>query len=220
DVTTRLSLGESTLYEGAPVHGTYPTSLWTFGEVVADRYDPRLDREAEPGTYPLLLTMVDPEGGAVLGPLSLAEVTVEAAERVFEPPPLAHTVDVPLGAQVALLGYDVNPEPPSPGDQVTITLYWQALTSMETSYTIFVHLLGPDGRIAAQHDGIPAAGNYPTNLWVSGEVVTDQRVLTLPAGLAAGSYNLEVGMYVAETGARLPVAGSPDDAIRFQLTLR
>jgi len=221
DLTVRLSLGETTLYEGPPVHGTYPTGRWTAGEVVVDRYDPRLDREAGPGTFPLLLTLADADGRVVLGPVALGEVAVEAMERAFEPPPLAHPVNVPLGGQVELLGYDLEPESPAPGDRVRLTLYWRALAEMETSYTVFVHLLAPDGGMAAQDDRIPAEGTRPTTLWVTGEVVADPHTLDLPADLPPGTYTLEVGMYVVETGARLAAPGSPEGTLVLQtLTVR
>ncbi|HIE38857.1 MAG TPA: hypothetical protein EYP77_07295 [Anaerolineae bacterium] len=184
------------------------------------RIRPRLGRDAEPGTYPLILILVDEEGHAVLGPLPLGEVTVEGMERLLEPPPTAYAVGVSLGDQVELLGYDLEPESPAPGDRVTLTLYWRALTEMETSYTVFVHLLGAEGEIAAQHDGVPATGTYPTPLWVAREVVADPHPLDLPSDLPPGTYSLEIGMYVVETGARLAVSGSPDGAIRLQLSIQ
>ncbi|HEC35257.1 MAG TPA: hypothetical protein ENI39_01840 [Anaerolineae bacterium] len=220
DLTVRLRLGEETLYKGSPVHSTYPARLWAVGEVVVDRYDPRLDRKAEAGTYSLSLALLDAEGHMLLGPLSLGGITIEAMERVFEPPPLAHPVSIPLGGEVELIGYDLEPEPVTPGGRVTLTLYWRALMEMETSYTVFVHLLGPDGETAAQHDGVPAAGSYPTTLWVTGEVVTDPHVLVLPADLPPGTHTLEVGMYVVETGQRLSVSGSGENAARFQVLIQ
>jgi hypothetical protein len=216
DLTVRLTLGEATLYEGLPVHGTYPTGLWAAGEVVADRYDPRLDRRAAPGTYSLTLTLVDTEEQSILGPLSLGEVSVEAAERVFELPSQARSVGAPLGGQVELVGYDLEPEALAPGGQVTLTLYWRALTEMEASYTVFTHLLGPDGGLVAQHDGVPVGGTYPTILWVTGEVIADVHVLELPADLLPGTCTLEVGMYVVDTGTRLAAPGLPDGALTLQ----
>jgi hypothetical protein len=208
--TVHLSLGGETLYEGPPVHGSYPTGRWAAGEVVADRYDPRLGRATPAGSYPLLLTLLDGGGQPLLGPLDLGEVAVAETERTFEPPQMTHPVAVSMGEQVRLLGYDL--EPLVPGRPATLTLYWQALTEMETSYTVFAHLLRPDGTMAAQHDSVPAGGAYPTTLWVSGEVVADRHVLDLP-DLPAGVYTLEVGMYVAETGMRLAVPDAPGGAL-------
>jgi hypothetical protein len=217
-LTVRLRLGDQILYQGAPVHGTYPTGEWTAGEIVADRYDPRLDREATAGTFPLVLEVLQEDGTVVLE-TTPGEVEVQTSERLFEVPDFAHPAGVPLGNRVELLGYDLQPALPVPGRPVTLTLYWQALAGMETSYTVFTHLLGPDGQNEAQHDGIPAGGTYPTTLWVPGEVVIDPHVLDLPPGLGAGEYTLEVGMYVVETGKRLPVPGVPDDALRFPVAL-
>lgn len=219
DFTVCLRLGEDDLYTGAPVHGTYPTTEWTAGEVIADRYAPRLGRTFPPGTYPIQLLLTDEAGDIAMGPLTLGQVTVAEIERAFAPPPGIHPIEIPLGREVELVGYALEPETLAPGEQVTLTLYWQALTEMDTSYTVFVHLLRPEGGIAAQHDGIPVNGTYPTPLWMAGEVVADPHVLDLPGDLPPGTYTLEVGLYVQETGARLAVPGSADGAIRLPVTL-
>ncbi len=219
DLTVRLELDQTTLYQGAPVHDTYPTSHWSAGEVVVDRYTPRLERETEPGTYSLILSLSDAEGNLALEPLDLGEVRVEATERTFGPVQMDHTVEVTLGDEVELLGYDISPAEPSPGDQVTITLAWQAMKEMRSSYTVFIHLLGADAAVVAQHDGVPVGGTYPTSLWVPEEVVLDPHVLELPADLPPGQYDLEVGMYIIESGVRLAAEGSPDGAVHLILTL-
>jgi len=213
----RLRLGEHILYEGMPVHGTYPFDRWAAGEVVADRYALRTDAEILPGAHLLELMLVETDGTLRLGPVTLGEVIVEATERVFTPPPMDHSLGVPLGDAVELLGYDLKPERPSPGERAILTLYWRALRQMEKNYTVFVHLLEPAKGVIAQHDGMPVDGTYPTSLWVPGEVVADPHPLDLPEGLSPGTYTLEVGMYLLETGTRLPVPGSPDDAVCFPL---
>ena len=57
---------------------------------------------------------------------------------------------------------------------------------------------------AAQGDGPPAGGWYPTSIWEAGEVVTDHHTLLLPKATAAGAYDLVVGWYDVESGTRLP----------------
>jgi len=238
DTDVHLTLGDTTLYAGAPVHGTYPTSEWTAGEVVVDRYDPRLPRDMPPGEYLLRLRLgtgsvrdrpervgdqPEPEHWQSQ-PLDLGTVTVQAAERAFDVPPISHPLTATLGGQVQLLGYDLLTPIPgptaavvAPGDTITLTLYWRALTEMEEEYTVFTHLLAPDGSMTGQRDNQPAGGTYPTSLWLSGEIVTDVYEIPVRADGAPGKHRLEVGMYVAETGARLALDSTPYDAISLQM---
>jgi 4-amino-4-deoxy-L-arabinose transferase-like glycosyltransferase len=206
DYDVHLSLSETTLYAGAPVHGTYPTSVWIAGEVVADRYDPRLPLDTPPGDHPLRLQLGDLA-------LDLGNITVETTERTFEVPPISHPLTATLGDQVELLGYALSAETITMGDTLILTLYWRALTEMDENYTVFAHLLAPDGSMTGQRDSYPVGGAYPTTLWVAGEVVADVYEIPIRADAAPGMHRLEVGMYVAETGARLPIAGISDDAI-------
>jgi hypothetical protein len=220
DTGVHLTLGDATLYAGAPIHGTYPTSGWSAGELVVDRYDPRLPLDTPPGDYPLQLCLADPAAGSQPGlATNLGTVTVEATERTFDVPPISHPLSATLGGQVQLLGYDLETPIPSvvaPGDPITLTLYWRALTEMEESYTVFTHLLAPDGSMTGQQDNRPVGGSYPTNLWLAGEVVTDVYEIPVRADAAPGEHRLEVGMYVAETGARLPVTDTTQDAVFLQ----
>jgi hypothetical protein len=209
-----LTLGDATLYAGAPVHGTYPTTDWTPGEVVADRYDPRLSLDTPPGDYPLQVSLSDMA-------VELGTVTVQATDRVFDVPPISHPLRATLGEQVELMGYDlVTPVADggsvAPGETITLTLYWRALAEMDESYTVFTHLLAPDGLMAGQRDNPPIGGTYPTNLWLAGEVIADVYEIPVRTDAAPGAHRLEVGMYVPETGTRLPVGGTSDDAILLQ----
>ena len=97
-----------------------------------------------------------------------------------------------FGGQIELTGYRV-----SPGE---IALRWQALVQPRADYTVFVHVLDPDGRIVAQDDSQPVAGKFPTGAWLPGETVVDVHPLTLPSG----SYTIQVGLYELATQQRLP----------------
>ena len=76
---------------------------------------------------------------------------------------------------------------------------------METSYTVFTHLLDGTNQIRGQQDNPPVNGTYPTTLWVPGEIVADPYLLTVDANAVPGTHAIEVGLYVVETGQRLPV---------------
>jgi hypothetical protein len=92
-----------------------------------------------------------------------------------------------------------------PGDSVHIRLVWQAMEAERTSYTVFVHLLGPNGKVESQDDAIPGRGTLPTSSWVRGEVLLDTYVLPVPASALAGAYSIELGLYDSVTDKRLPV---------------
>ncbi len=110
-----------------------------------------------------------------------------------------------LGEAIRLLGYDW--QPPAAGQPLSLTLYWQSLAPVAAEYDVFVHVLAGDGRIVAQADQQPLQGLAPTNLWQPGDVVRDPYQIELPPELPAGMYTLQTGMYLRETGARLPVVG-------------
>jgi hypothetical protein len=77
------------------------------------------------------------------------------------------------------------------------------LKEMDQGYTVFTHLLGPDGQILAQQDNPPVNGTYPTTLWLPGEIVVDPYTIPLPTDLPPGDYPIQVGFYIAENGLRL-----------------
>jgi len=197
---------EITLYLGAPVHGTYPTSRWVAGEIVVDRYNPRLPlaaASAPSDDYALALSLAAPDGEVLLGPTTLGSLTLVATNRSFDVPAIDHAQFVTLGEQVAFLGYDIDLTDAQPGGTVQLTLYWRASAEMDTDFTVFTHLLGHDDRIIAQKDNQPVNGSYPTTLWLPGEIVTDPYDISLPADLPPGDYPVEIGFYIADNGLRL-----------------
>lgn len=116
------------------------------------------------------------------------------------------SVDAILGERVRLVGYDLAGTP-APGQALSLTLYWQALRPMAEDYTIFVHLLGPDGALLDQHDAPPLGGLYPTSRWVADDLFVQRVDLAIPPDARPGKYELLAGMYTYPDLMRLPVAG-------------
>jgi hypothetical protein len=105
-----------------------------------------------------------------------------------------------------------------PGQNVNMTLYWQAETPTAEPVSAFIHLLDEDGEIVAQTDQWP--GGLPSSVWSAGQVIVDEHALAIPADLAPGDYRVATGLYTAADGTRLHAfdrAGErlPDD--RFYL---
>ena len=66
-----------------------------------------------------------------------------------------------------------------PGDELAVTLLWNAHDTVAQDYVVFVHLLGEAGQLIAQHDGVPLLGTRPTSSWQRGEQLLDRHVLTI-----------------------------------------
>jgi 4-amino-4-deoxy-L-arabinose transferase-like glycosyltransferase len=128
-------------------------------------------------------------------------------------PPQHPLADVQFGQSIALLGVDLPPAPLQPGQVLTFTLHWQALAPIAQNYTVFTHLLDSTGTLQAQQDNAPLQGRYPTSGWAAGETIIDPYTLPLPATLAPGDYTLRVGLYLAETGRRLPLKNGASDFV-------
>jgi hypothetical protein len=183
-----------------PTNIWHPTTAWEDGQVWRGQVTFRLPLEAESGEAQLSLELVDPSGTALGAPAILGTLEILAPERVFSAPQPQVPQTANYADKIALLGSDLDPVPVSPGERLQVVLYWQALADMDIPYTVFVHLLGPDGRVVVGHDGQPAGDARPTTNWVPGEFVTDLHEMIVPANLQPGEYLFEVGIY--DAGAR------------------
>jgi hypothetical protein len=113
-----------------------------------------------------------------------------------------------LGDKVVLLDYKLE-GPLRHGATIRLTLYWQALKEMEKDYTVFVHVIDEEGTVWGQWDSQPVSGERPTSSWERGEVIEDTYKISIDAEGPREGYQIKVGMYLAETGERLPTEGEP-----------
>jgi hypothetical protein len=88
---------------------------------------------------------------------------------------------------------------------------------MDTSYVVFVHVVGPDGVIRGQWDSVPGGNSLPTTGWLKDEIITDDYVVPMQAGAPPWQYTIEVGMYNPVTGERLLVTGDGRDSVALGL---
>ena len=138
---------------------------------------------------------------------------------------------------IELLGYAIEPAAQcalAEGEDLRITqpascplrliLYWKALSSLETDFSVFVHLVGEDEQLRAQHDGPPQGGAFPTLEWLPGDVIADAHELVLPPEAEPGRYAIRAGLYSLGSGERLPAYDErdlrwADDAIELNTTI-
>ncbi len=147
--------------------------------------------------------------------LAIAWQQVEPVIAVVQRPSLpaearpSNTRNERLGDRITLLGYDLEYEQ---SGGVRLTLYWQADGPTLRPYTVFTHVLSADGSLIAQKDNMPAGGLRPPTCWQRGEIIVDSYAIEFPLDMAAGAYQVRVGMYDARTGDRLQT-GDGGDAI-------
>jgi hypothetical protein len=133
---------------------------------------------------------------------------------------ITYPLDADIGQGVRLLGYDFSPKEVLPGEAVYLTLYWEALDSPLADYTVFTHLLDPEGQLQGQRDSQPQNGMYPTYLWDRGERIQDTYELFVDPRASSGTYDFSVGMYILETLERQPIVTStgkelPERSLQF-----
>lgn len=188
-------------------------------EVGAQRqeFDFEVFAATPPGAYHFEIGVLDREGAPVRDSLHIGEFRITHTKAVLFKGAVAHAVSANLGDEIEFLGYDLHAASGRaltawmPGEQIVLDLYWCATAKTRTRYTVFTHLLGTahnpatQGPVWGQHDSQPADGGYPTHQWFVGEAVMDRHILTIDPHAPSGDYQIEVGMYVLETGARLPV---------------
>ncbi|HOT92903.1 MAG TPA: glycosyltransferase family 39 protein [Anaerolineae bacterium] len=193
----------------------YPGDLWRAGDVIRETCTLKLPTAMPaPGLYWVRLGLTDETGkripfGDAADMLSLGPWRVRAKSLPASP---EHAVAYAVGEQIMLRGYTVTLR-----ESLTVTLTWAARARPLQDYTVFVHLVGADGNIIAQHDGPPYQGNYPTSWWLPGDIIPDGHTLPISAPLPEGAL-LRVGMYDPITLSRLPVYDThgtrlPDDIV-------
>jgi hypothetical protein len=144
-------------------------------------------------------------------PISFGTLLVQGTRQLPPTGDPTRPLEARVGEGIQFHGYDLAPEGAlPPGGTLSFDLYWESTREIALDYTVFVHLLGPfnpatGGPIWAQHDGQPLEGQYPTHSWLTGRVVKDHHVLTLPPDMPPGEYQVEVGLYDLASGVRLPV---------------
>jgi hypothetical protein len=208
-LTTRLELYKRDntgriLGTTKPNHGTYPFESWETPQFLIDNLSMPIPDSVVDGEYRIQLHLFNGGDDSVYKK-DLGWITVTQTERMFEIDGMETAVNALFGNEINLLGYNLSPN----ANGYVLDLIWQAQTTPATDYTVFVHLLNPDGTCCAwQQDTMPRQNTYPTTRWLPNEIVVDSYQIVLPDDAEPGEYQIEVGLYIAENGTRLQVQGA------------
>lgn len=129
-------------------------------------------------------------------------VSVKGLDYVWiyhAPPSIEQLRPAAFGPDIRLYGFSQQGSLQR-GQTVSFRLVWEPRTPPPIDYTLFAHLIGPDGQRYAQVDLL-----YPTSQWSDNRYTTTEMLLSIPAEAPAGTYRVAIGLYNAADGARLPL---------------
>jgi 4-amino-4-deoxy-L-arabinose transferase-like glycosyltransferase len=198
--------------------GLLPSSTWQPGQMWVDEMDMRIPEDA---ATPALLRLQFSLFSTYHGDFATnIDATGKAGSPLFDgttllPPiqPLQPGV-VTFGNTVALRRIEGEGSALRAGKPYTLTLNWLPLAPAQQDATIFVHLIDAQGRLVAQSDSPPDAGQFPSTRWQQGAAFAETRVLNVPADAPAGGYRLSIGLYDPQTGERWPAKDIDGEALQ------
>lgn len=117
---------------------------------------------------------------------------------------LSHWATANWGGAIQLIGFDL-PATARPGEVLNIQLALKDTASLSQLHKIFVHLRGSADQVVAQDDRAPCDETLNEADWRPGDVLLQEFQVQIPSDLAPGLYPIAIGLYEAQSGARLPV---------------
>ena len=93
---------------------------------------------------------------------------------------------------------------------MSVALQWRVSTPPARGYVVYVHLYDQAGKLWAQSDGLPVNGLKPFAHFTANQPEMDCRAVLPPPETPPGRYTLQVGLYDADTGKRLPVTSGAE----------
>ena len=211
------SLGQRDTYTGL---GTFPTSQWKQEDLFCDTYlIPVQDDFSLPTVVDIVIGFYDYNSkhqlpARTVEDISLTQVVMGQVKLIPKSPvhinePQYHT-EARFEQGIVLSGYTWSVTELHPGESISVNATWKSSGPLDSSFTIFAHLLDQNRQMITQDDGLPRGGNYPTTFWGVNETIVDERIFTVPEGTNPGPSHLLLGFYRMEDRRRLPRAGNSD----------
>jgi 4-amino-4-deoxy-L-arabinose transferase-like glycosyltransferase len=198
-------------WSGPPAGDAHPTSTWIANELVRQWIDLVIPRDAPNGDLALVIRVANQANKQIMGETTLTQFWVWGRPHIFTPPSIQYPLRAIFDRKIELLGYALSPDMAS--GSVHLTLYWKALAPIDTSYTVFTHILDVNNKIWGQKDSIPGDGKILTTSWLVDEIITDEYVIPFIPGVPPGTYQIEIGLYDPASGERLKTADGQDHLI-------
>lgn len=139
------------------------------------------------------------------------------ASAYARPPEVMHLpedavpMDLAFGDGIILRGVGFEQETVNPGEPFKVNLYWEGTRPFHADEEVVVWLRMIDGHGSGVglEDAYPGAGTWPVSLWPVGSMLAGRQYVLVgedaPAPMVA---RLDLGLYYAGSGDRLPSPGS------------
>ena len=197
-------------YRDEPTPRSVPGAWWQPEQVIPERFQIEIPADLPLGAYRVEVFWHTASGDENW------PVSQDGDENILDrvrlgyiilPPAVDMQQATPVGAKFAdnILLEALEVGSALPGEPLEVALYWDTISQPEADYTVLVSLLDPTGEVVTIHNSMPVDNRIPTQAFIPGNIVRDAHILDLPTDMQPGSYQLFTGLYLLETGERLPV---------------
>jgi hypothetical protein len=166
------------------------TDFWPPNQYILDPYVLSLLPGTPPGVYTVQATVFARYNQQSIGTQPVGTITVGSPAR-------SRTCPDSLGASPAsalrLRQAAISPAAAAPGDEVTVSLCWGALSAPGADLRAQLRLADANGMLLAAQS-FRLGNAYPSSLWQPGDMLLDQVTVLMPAALATGNYAWSVSV--------------------------
>ena len=155
-----------------------------------------------PGESGYRLGIADAEGNFIGDSLHLQEIAITPVDNWrTDGKTFPNLLNQNFFNDLRLTGYEYNSRVLAPGDDLEITLYWEALRDEPPDYLVELSLcqLPCLEWMPPLMTAVSPPQAAPTSSWQKGEIVPNPHHLTIDNTLSAGSYGIHVTLIDAET---------------------
>ncbi|MEM7118490.1 MAG: hypothetical protein AAF614_39070 [Chloroflexota bacterium] len=213
-----------------PGLGNYPSSQWQVGDQFIERirlFLPETAYTDETATLSIgfyapvegyRLGITDASGNGLGDALTLGQVNVaQSLESNLQPPP-TNPLAQNFNNELLLVGYDYSQRLLQADNQLTLTLYWQALPDLTHDYMVEVQLFDAAGNEQLRQQNRPQQGSLTTTTLTNNQLFEDHHTLSLE-NIPPGIYSIHVALIDTVSKRRQNIVGKDGHWINNHLVL-
>lgn len=144
------------------------------------------------------------------GTVRAASIPIETLARTYAAPELTNLTLANASFPMLATLKGVQLPKIQAGQPFDATLLWQMEYQKDANLRVFVQVLDNQGRLIAQHDGVPVNGTRPANNWEQGEYLVDTHKVEWARSDYKGAGKLIIGFYDPDTFLRAETSDKQD----------